>query len=118
MRVVLRAADGVVQVSALSGDLHGGKLDLTATFNGKHNIATLNTTGGLTAMNIATALAAMESDPLATGTANVDWQLNSKGRSVNELTAALTGPVKLRTEQVVLQDMRVQYMIVHPVSVA
>ena len=116
MRVVLRAVDGVVQVSALTGDLHGGKLDLTATFNGKHNTATLNTTGGLTAMNIATALAAMESDPLVTGTANVDWQLNSKGRSVNELTAALTGPIKLRTEQVVLQDMRVQYMICQAVA--
>ena len=35
---------------------------------------------------------------------------------VNELTAALTGPIKLRTEQVVLQDMRVQYMICQAVA--
>ena len=116
LQVKLRAVDGVVQVTSLTGDLHGGKLDLQATFNGQHNTASLKTTGGLTGMDIATALAAMESEPLLSGSANLDWNLNSKGRTVNELIAALQGPVKLRTEQVVLQDMSVEHMLCQAVA--
>jgi uncharacterized protein involved in outer membrane biogenesis len=116
MRVKLRAVDGVIQVTSLTGDLHGGKLDLQATFNGKHNTAKLNTTGSLSAMDIATALAAVESDPILTGTADLNWQLHSKGRSVNELVAALSGPVKLRTEQVVLREMSVEHMVCQAVA--
>jgi len=67
-------------------------------------------------MDIATALAAMESEPLLSGSANLDWNLNSKGRTVNELIAALQGPVKLRTEQVVLQDMSVEHMLCQAVA--
>jgi uncharacterized protein involved in outer membrane biogenesis len=116
LRVKLRAVDGVIQITSLTGDLHGGKLDLQATFNGKHNTAKLNTRGSLTAMDIATALAAAEADPILTGTANLNWQLNSKGRSVNELIAALSGPIKLLTEQVVLQEMSVEQMVCQAVA--
>lgn len=116
MRVKLRAVEGIVQVNTLSGDLHGGKLDLQATFNGKHNNATLATKGSLAAVDIAAALAAMESDPILTGSANLDWQLQSKGRSINELTAALQGPIKLATEQVVLKDMSVEQMLCQAVA--
>jgi uncharacterized protein involved in outer membrane biogenesis len=108
--------DGVIQITSLTGDLHGGKLDLRATFNGKHNTAKLNTRGSLSAMDIATALAAVESDPILTGTADLNWQLQSKGRSVNELVAALSGPVNLRTEQVVLQEMSVEHMVCQAVA--
>jgi uncharacterized protein involved in outer membrane biogenesis len=116
MRAKLRAVDGVIQVTTLNGDLHGGKLDLQATFNGKHSTAKLKSTGSLTAMDIATALAASEADPILTGTANLNWQLKSKGRTVNELIAALSGPIKLRTEQVVLQDMSVEQMVCQAVA--
>jgi len=116
LEVKLRAVDGVVQVNSLTGDLHGGKLDLQATFNGQHNTASLKTSGGLIGMDIATALAAMESDPLLSGSANLDWTLNSAGRTVNELIGALQGPVKLRTEQVVLQDMSVEQMLCQAVA--
>jgi uncharacterized protein involved in outer membrane biogenesis len=116
MRVKLRAVDGVIQITSLTGDLHGGKLDLQATFNGKHNTAKLKTAGSLTAMDIASALAAVESDPILTGTAGLNWQLHSKGRSVNELVAALSGPVKLRTEQVVLREMSVEHMVCQAVA--
>ena len=43
--IKLRALDGVVKVSTFTGELHGGKLDLTATFNGKHNSARLVSSG-------------------------------------------------------------------------
>jgi uncharacterized protein involved in outer membrane biogenesis len=38
------------------------------------------------------------------------------GRSVNELIAALNGPIKLRTEQVVLQDMSIEQMVCQAVA--
>ena len=116
LQVKLRAVDGVIKVSSLTGGLHGGKLDLQATFNGQHNTASLKTSGGLTAMDIATALAAMKSEPLLSGSADLDWTLSSKGRTVNGLIGALQGPIKLRTEQVVLQDMSVEHMLCQAVA--
>ena len=116
MQLKLRAVDGVVQIKTLTGDLHGGKLNLQATFNGKHNTATLHTSGGLTGMDIATALAALKSEPVLTGAANLHWQLDSKGRSENALKAALHGSIKLLTEEVVLQDMSVEQMVCQAVA--
>lgn len=112
----LRALDGVIQVQSLTGELHGGKLDLQATFNGKHNTATLDTTGTLTGLDISTALAAMEAQPMLSGDATLDWQLTGKGRTVNELVTALKGPVRLNTKQVVLNNMGIEGMLCQAVA--
>jgi uncharacterized protein involved in outer membrane biogenesis len=112
----LRIVDGVVQVSSLTGTLHGGKLDMRATFNGKHNTATLDTSGQLAQMDIAAALAAAEAKPLLTGSASLDWTLTGKGRTRNELVAALTGPIKLTTDKVVLSDISVEHMLCQAVA--
>jgi len=112
----LRAVDGVIRLPIMTGDLHGGKLDLKAVFNGKHNTAKLNTTGGLKAMDMATALAAMESQPILTGTASLDWKLASSGRTVNELVGALRGPISLVTDQAVLKQTGVEKMLCQAVA--
>ena len=116
LRTKLRIVDGVVQLSSLTGTLHGGKLDMRATFNGKHNTATLDTSGGLAQMDIAAALAATGAQPLLTGSASLDWNLAGKGRTRDELVAALTGPIKLATNQVVLQDVSVEHMLCQAVA--
>jgi AsmA protein len=116
MHTNLRAADGVVQVNTLTGTLHGGELDVKATFNAKHNTAKLNTTGGMQGLDIATAMVALKSEPVLSGNANLNWQLNSKGRTVNELTQAMTGPIKLTTEQVVLQKMSIEHLLCQAVA--
>ena len=114
--IKLRALDGVVKVSTFTGELHGGKLDLTATFNGKHNSARLVSAGTLTQLNIASALAAMESEPLFTGAASLDWKINGQGRTTNELIQGLKGPIKLTTIQPVLKGMSVEKMLCQAVA--
>lgn len=116
LHVRLRAVEGSIRVPVLTGELHGGQLDMKAFFNGKHNTATLNTAGGLQGLDIATALAAMESEPMLSGSASLDWKLASKGRTVNELVAALNGPITLATDQVVLQGMAVEKMLCQAVA--
>lgn len=114
--LAMRAVDGLVQVNSLTGDVHGGKLTLEAIFNGKHNTATLETSGQLTGMDISTALTATGSDPIASGKANLDWQLDSRGRTSNELVGALSGPIQLATAEVVLQEIGVERLLCEAVA--
>jgi uncharacterized protein involved in outer membrane biogenesis len=116
LQTSLRIVDGVIQVSSLTGVVHDGKLQMQAVFNGKHNTATLDASGQLTQLDIAAALAATGAKPLVTGSASLDWQLASKGRTSNELLVALTGPIKLATSRVVLQDTSVEHMLCQAVA--
>jgi AsmA protein len=116
LQLNLRAVDGVVRINSLTALVHGGELSLKGVLNGKHNTATLNTTGGLAGLDIASALAASEVGAVATGTANLDWKLSSKGRTGNELLAALKGPIKLTTAEVVLQDIGIESMLCKAVA--
>ena len=116
LRTRLRIVDGIIEVSSLTGILHEGKLDMRATFDGRHNTATLDTSGQLARLDIAAALAAARAQPLLTGSASLDWTLAGKGRTRNELVAALTGPVKLTTDKVVLNDISVEHMLCQAVA--
>jgi len=116
MVVNIRAVEGIVRVNALSGELHGGKLDLKGVFNGKHNTASLNTSGSLTDMDITAALTATGSEQTVSGNATMNWRLSSKGRSMNELIGSLQGPIKLQTREVTLQEMSVEHMLCQAVA--
>jgi uncharacterized protein involved in outer membrane biogenesis len=116
MVVNIRAVEGIVRVNALSGELHGGKLDLKGVFNGKHNTASLNTSGSLTDMDITAALTATGSGQTVSGNATMNWRLSSKGRSMNELIGSLQGPIKLQTREVTLQEMSVEHMLCQAVA--
>ncbi|MEH6568633.1 MAG: AsmA family protein [Halioglobus sp.] len=116
VQVRLRAVDGIVKLNKLTGKVHGGKLDMKATFNGQHNKAVLNTKGGVEGMKIAKALKAMESEPVATGKANLQWQLKGSGSTSNELVSALNGPIDLLTSDVVLQSLSVEKMLCEAVA--
>ena len=108
--------DGVIRIQSLTGQVHGGQLALEATLNGKHNTATLETHGQLTGLDIADALAATQVGQVATGKASLDWTLTSRGRSQNELLGALSGPIKLTTEAMVLQDIGIESMLCQAVA--
>ena len=116
LQVTLRAMDGEVRIPRLTGLLHGGELAAEAVFNGRHNTASLQTSGSLSGLDLATALEAVESQPVLTGAATLDWKLTSSGRTVNELVAALDGPLALTTGNVVLQDMAVEKMFCQAVA--
>lgn len=116
MQAKLRALNGVIKIRDVAGTLHGGALKAGATFNGKHNTATLDTTGSLSKLDIATALAATGTTATITGTATLNWQLNSRGRTSNELIEALAGPIQLGTEEIVLQGTSVEKMLCQVVA--
>lgn len=116
MVVDMRAVEGIIRVNALSGELHGGKLDLKGVLNGKHNTASLNTSGSLTDMDISAALTAMASEQTVSGNASMNWQLSGKGRSMNELVGSLQGPIKLQTREVTLREMSVEHMLCQAVA--
>jgi len=118
LHVNLLALDGVVQMTELTGDLHGGKLKASATLDAKHNTVTLDTSGSLSRLDIATALAASAAKPVLSGRATVDWQLQSQGRTANELTTALRGPIKLTTEEVVLKGVSVEQLLCQAVALS
>ena len=67
-------------------------------------------------MDIATALTAMESKPVLTGSANLDWKLASKGQTSNDLVAALTGPITAAVDDPVLKGIAVEKMICQAVA--
>lgn len=116
LQVKLRAIDGNVSIPRLTGLLHGGQLNMKAVFDGRHNSAELQTSGSLTGLDLATALAAVESQPVLTGRATLDWEVRGRGRTPNELVEALVGPLTLTTENVVLQDMAVEQMLCQAVA--
>jgi uncharacterized protein involved in outer membrane biogenesis len=118
LKANLRAKEGDIRLTGLKGQLHGGQLDLSARFNARHNSAKLTLKGGLNKLDIATALAAMEAEPLMTGTASMDLTLKSGGRTSNELIQALRGPVTLTTDQVVLKGMALEKTLCRAVALA
>jgi len=118
VRANLRVVDGIVRLNSLTGTVHGGKLDMKATFNAKHNTAKLTTKGGLKTMDLAMALKAMGSEPIVTGKANLEWRLNSSGSTTNQLIEAMKGPIDLQTTEVVLQSLGIEKMLCEAVALA
>ena len=114
--VDVRAVEGVVTLSQLSGTVHEGRLAMDATLNGRLSTATVDMRGALTGLNIASALAAMEAEPIASGLANLDFTLGGKGATQNALIANLAGPITLTTEAVELQGIGVEKMLCQAVA--
>lgn len=111
LKLTLRAVDGQVQLEPVTAMLHGGQLELSASFNGRHNTAILNTGGKLSGLDLATALTANDKKPLATGQANLNWQLESRGKTRTSLLNTLAGPVELTTDDVLLQGVGVERIL-------
>jgi len=118
MHASLLALDGVIKVTQLTGELHGGRLDASGNLNARHNAVTLDTSGSLSRLDIASALAATELKPTLNGSATVDWQLHSQGSSVKELTAALHGPIKLTTDEVTLKGVGVEKLLCQAIALS
>ena len=108
VKLNLRANKGVVRVPSFTGEAYGGKLDMQATFNAAEDVAKFNTKGKINGVQIEQLLAAMETEPMLEGKANVNWQLNSTGTTPNQLFNDLRGPIKLRANKSVLKGMGIE----------
>ena len=111
LRLRLRAVEGVATFDTISGNIHGGKVDATATLNARLGTPTLSTRGELTGLDTSVLLAALEAEPLLSGRADARWQLDSRGNSRNALIAALEGEIRLDTEELALEQLGVERML-------
>jgi uncharacterized protein involved in outer membrane biogenesis len=111
VQATLRAVDGIVTLEPVTATVHGGKIDVKVQLNGRYNTAVFNTEGGVTNLDIARAVTAADVGLGASGSASLDWALQSSGANVSELTQALAGPISFTTDDITLQDMALQKML-------
>ncbi|MEM1110519.1 MAG: AsmA family protein [Pseudomonadota bacterium] len=108
VKLKLRANKGIVRVTSFTGEAYSGKLDMQATLNAAEDEARFNSKGNIKGVQIAQLLAALETEPMLEGKANLDWQLNSRGTTANQLFEALNGPIKLRANKSVLKGIGIE----------
>ncbi|WOJ97780.1 AsmA family protein [Congregibacter brevis] len=106
----LRMVDGVATLDPVSAQVHGGDINFSAVFNGRYNVATLATEGGVEALDVAQAVSAMELGMEARGAANLEWSLSGSGASSNALTQSLTGPISFTTQDITLAGIGMEQM--------
>lgn len=111
LQLRLRVVEGVATFDTIKGVIHGGELDATATLNARLSTPTLSTRGELAGLDTSVLLAALEADPVLSGRANANWQLDSRGNSRNALVAALQGEIRLDTEDLALEQVGVERML-------
>lgn len=116
LKAKLRVVKGSANFPMISGTIHGGDLNMKASLNARQSTARINSQGTLQQLDIASALAASEVDPILTGKANLDWKIHGQGNSTAAITGTLRGPVNLQTEQAVLKDMGVEKMLCEAVA--
>jgi uncharacterized protein involved in outer membrane biogenesis len=116
LHLELTGSGGVIDVSALRGELHGGELDGIAKLDATTDTAILTTGGTLSGVDIAKVLAATNSKPVLSGQATLKWLLHGSGRTSDELISALQGPIKLSTEAVVLPRISVEKLLCQTVA--
>ncbi len=112
----LRVVDGAAILHQVTGAIHGGQLDLKANLNAKQPMARVNTQGSLKDVDIATALAASEVQPLMRGSVDLEWKLNGRGNTTGALTESFKGPITLVAKDAVLQEMGVEQMMCEAIA--
>lgn len=116
LKAKLRVVNGNVQLPKVTGQVHGGELNMKGSLIAKHAIARVNSQGSLTGVDIARVLESVESEPVLTGTADLSWKLHGKGNSSNALTQSMAGPIELVARDAVLVDMGVEQMMCEAVA--
>lgn len=112
----LRVVDGVATLEPVTAMVHGGKIEFNAVFDAHYNRATLTTVGSVAGLDVAKAVAAMETEFSATGVANLDWTLNAAGSTSDTLADSLNGPINFTTDSIVLQGIAMEQMVCRGVA--
>jgi AsmA protein len=116
LKVNMRVNEGVANLRKIKGKVHGGTIDASAKFSGRHTTGTLTTKGRVTDLDLDRAMTAAETPDLVSGTATLEWKLSSEGKTVNEMTEALKGPIQLKTKKVLLKGTSIENMLCKAVA--
>ncbi len=112
----LRVVDGVARLAPVTAAGYGGRLSMQAVLNAKQNTVKLSSEGELTDLQVPALLDALEAEPQLSGQASASWQLAGSGRTSQALSKSLQGPIKLRTDSIVLKSMGVERMLCKAVA--
>ena len=112
----LRVVNGAALLHRVTGTVHGGQLDMKANLNARQPQARVNTQGTLRGVDIAAALAAAESQPVLTGSADLVWKLTGRGNTTGALTESFKGPITLEANNAVLREMGVEQMMCEAIA--
>ncbi|MFV0477834.1 MAG: AsmA family protein [Parahaliea sp.] len=107
----LRIIDGIATVSDLKGKAHGGQLLASARLDAQHRELKIESSGSISDLDLSELLTAFEVNPVLKGKGSIDWQISSKGSTANNLRRRLTGPIKLRTEALVLEGIAIERIL-------
>lgn len=116
MQATLRVVDGVATLDPVTAKVHGGEISMTGIFNARYNQATLRTEGAVSGLDVAQATAAMDADVQARGSASLSWSLSGEGRSSEELSRSLKGPIGFRTQDITIADIAMEKMVCEAVA--
>lgn len=108
VRAQLRAREGTIELSEVSGSVHQGNIAFNAVFDARYAPATLRTQGGVNGLQLDSAAQAMALPLALSGAADLNWELASSGSTGEELIAALRGPITLRTAGVGLRGISLE----------
>lgn len=114
----LRVVDGVAILAGVTGRIHGGELNMKGNLNAKHSTARVNAQGTINNVDIASVLKAVDSAPVLSGRADLNWKLHGRGNSSKAISRSLQGPIDLVTRDAVLTDMGVEKMMCEAVALA
>ncbi len=112
----LRIVDGVATLDPVTATVHGGDISMKAVFNARYNVAKLGTEGGVNNLDIAQAAAAIDAGIEARGRANLNWSLKGQGRSSDELSQSLAGPISFTTDDITLAGIAMEEMVCRGVA--
>jgi len=112
----LRIVDGVATLDPVSARLHDGAIAFQAVFDGHYNTAELSTGGSITDFDVGRAVTAADAGITASGRAQLDWTLEGRGASSDELLGSLTGPIHFDTADITVADIGFEGMLCSAVA--
>lgn len=116
VKAQLRVIDGVATLKPVTATLHGGDISFDAVLDAHYNTAKVTSEGGLTSLDVGSAMAALDTGLGASGTADLTWSLTGAGRSSAEIKRALNGPINFTTADITLQGVGMQGMFCRAVA--
>jgi uncharacterized protein involved in outer membrane biogenesis len=111
VEATLRVVDGVATLKPVTATLHGGEIAFEAVLNGRYNTARVRTEGGVKGLDVAQAVAVMETPMAARGTADLTWSIQGSGRTTGDLTKSLNGPIDFTTADITLEGLAMEQML-------
>ncbi len=90
----VNARNGLLKIDPLTLNMYDGTLTTAVQIDARNNNPAYNLKGGLKGMEVGKLLTAKMGQDYLTGVSNVDFDLNTRGNTMNAINAAAGGQIK------------------------